>query len=112
MGVDARISLQQPGGAMQHQETAQPREAGDCPIATQPLATAGETPSLEPAPDDHSYPLQEALLSYLDNRRKALRLYGEAVDSGDDAIAEQAKSAAQDAGRALDELKKLSASNH
>ena len=39
---------------MQHQETAQPREAGDCPIAAQPLATAGETPSLEPAPDDHS----------------------------------------------------------
>ncbi len=112
VGADARISLQQPGGAMQHQETAQPRDAGDCPIATQPPAAAGETPPLEPAPDDQGHPLQEALLSYLDSRRKALRLYGEAVDSGDDAIAEQAKAAARDASRALDELKKLSASNH
>ena len=63
-------------------------------------------------PDDKSYPLQQALLCYLDSRRKALRLYGEAVDSGDDAIAEQAKAAAQDASKALEELKKLSASNH
>ena len=97
---------------MQHQETAQPRDAGDCPLATQATADVGETPSLEPSPGDQDYPLQEALLSYLDHRRKALRLYGEAVDSGDDAIAEQAKAAAQDAGRALAELKKLSASNH
>ncbi|MFC4525821.1 hypothetical protein ISN76_01075 [Dyella halodurans] len=66
----------------------------------------------ELTPDDTSYPLQQALLSYLDSRRKALRLYGEAVDSGDDAVAAQAKAAAEDASRALEELKKLSASNH
>jgi hypothetical protein len=63
-------------------------------------------------PDDKSYPVQQALLSYLDNRRKALRLYGEAVESGDSAVAAQAKAAAQDASKALEQLKKLSASNH
>ncbi|WP_266183666.1 hypothetical protein [Dyella humicola] len=63
-------------------------------------------------PDDKSHPLEQALLSYLDCRRKALRLYGEAVDSGDGAVAEQAKAAAQDASRALEELKKLGASDH
>jgi rhomboid protease GluP len=75
-------------------------------------ALYNEVAMIELTPDDVSYPFQQALLSYLDSRRKALRLYGEAVDSGDDAVAEQAKAAAQDASRALEELKKLSASKH
>jgi hypothetical protein len=75
-------------------------------------APYNEVAMIQLTPDDQGYPLQQALLSYLDSRRKALRLYGEAVDSGDDAVAEQAKAAAQDASRALEELKKLSASNH
>jgi hypothetical protein len=62
----------------------------------------------ELTPDDPRYPLQQALLSYLDSRRKALRLYGEAAVTSDEAVAEQAKAAAQDASRAFEEVRKLS----
>ncbi len=51
MGADARISLQQPGGDMQHQETAQPRGAGDCSKSMDPLSAAGKPSSPELATD-------------------------------------------------------------
>jgi rhomboid protease GluP len=75
-------------------------------------ALYNEVAMVQLLPDDQRYPLQQALLSYLDSRRKALRLYGEAAVSGDDAVAAQAKAAAEDASKALEEVKKLSASNH
>ena len=59
------------------------------------------------APDNPQYALQQALLQYLEGRRKALRLTAQAAAQNDERLMEQAKAAMAEADAALARLNEI-----